>query len=230
MANILQITFWNGFSFKKIVLIKISQQIFNCNQAARWMVLSVCLSVCLSVSLSVTPFPLCSHHGIIMKFSGVITNDGSDVYAKDQGQRSKVKVTEVKTQLSRFRTLTPVWFHIWWWNDAQSFILFRRGALLIFKVICQISRSHSSKDCWFRPKLGVCRLYIQFEFTDGYEMMHKVWSSIEEVPFCFQGHPSNFKVTGLKKNDRFWPKLGFFGLLTPVSIHRWLWNDAQILK
>ena len=32
----------------------------------------------------------------------------SDVHAKGQGHRSKVKVTEVNTQLSRFRTLTPV--------------------------------------------------------------------------------------------------------------------------
>ena len=100
------------------------------------------VDVCPSVCLSVTPFWLCSHHRIIMKFSGVITNDRSDVHAKGQGQRSKVKVTEVNTQLSRFRTLTPVWIHIWWWNDAQSLMLFRRGALLFFKVICQMSRSH----------------------------------------------------------------------------------------
>ena len=51
------------------------------------------------VRLSVTPFWLCFHHPIIMKFSGVITNDQSDVHAKGQGQRSKVKVTEVTTQL-----------------------------------------------------------------------------------------------------------------------------------
>ena len=94
-----------------------------------------------SVRLSVTPFWLCSHHRIIMKFSGVITNDRSDVHAKGQGQRSKVKVTEVNTQLSLFRTVTPVWIHIWWWNDAQSLMLLRRGALLVFKVIHQISRS-----------------------------------------------------------------------------------------
>ena len=68
------------------------------------MVFSVCLSVCLSV----TPFWLCSHHRIIMKFSGVITNDQSKVHAKGQGQRSKVKVTEVTTELNRFRTVTPV--------------------------------------------------------------------------------------------------------------------------
>ena len=61
--------------------------------------LSVRLSVCPSVRLSVTPFWLCSHHPIIMKFSGVITSDKSDVHAKGQGQRSKVKVTEVTTQI-----------------------------------------------------------------------------------------------------------------------------------
>ena len=43
-----------------------------------------------------------------MKFSGVITNDQDKVHAKGQGQRSKVKVTEVTTQLNRFRTVTPV--------------------------------------------------------------------------------------------------------------------------
>ena len=41
------------------------------------------------------------------------------------GQRSKVKVTEVKklsnfTQIGRFRTVTPVWIHQWLQNDAQS--------------------------------------------------------------------------------------------------------------
>ena len=82
--------------------------IFSCDQAALWMVQSVRPSVCLSVRPSVTPFWLCSHHPIIMKFSGVITSDKSDVHAKGQGQRSKVKVTEVTTQLNRFRTVTPV--------------------------------------------------------------------------------------------------------------------------
>ena len=82
--------------------------IFSCDQAALQMVFSVRLSVCPSV----TPFWLCSHHGIIMKFSGVITNDQGKVHAKGQGQRSKVKVTEVTTQLNRFRTVTPVWIHI----------------------------------------------------------------------------------------------------------------------
>ena len=102
--------------------------VVSCDQAALWMIFSVCpsvrLSVCLSVRLpvclSVTLFWLCSHHRIIMKCSGVITKDQGNVHAKGQGQRSKVKVTEVTTQLSRFRTVTPVWIHIWWWNDTKT--------------------------------------------------------------------------------------------------------------
>ena len=57
---------------------------------------------------SVTPFLLYSHHRIIMKFSGIITKDQGKVHAKGQGQRLKVKTTDVTTQLNSFRTVTPV--------------------------------------------------------------------------------------------------------------------------
>ena len=127
-------------------------------QLYEWFSPSVHLSVRLSVRPSVTPFWLCSHHRIIMKFSGVITSDRSDVHAKGQCQRSKVNVTEVTTQLNRFRTVTPVWIHIWWWNDTYSLIMLRRGALLFFKVIRQISRSHGSKNRRIWPRLGVSGL------------------------------------------------------------------------
>ena len=129
-----------------------------------------------SVSPSVTPFSQCSCHRIIMKFSGVITIDESDVHAKVQGQRSKVTVTEVKNHVSRFRTVTPVWIHMWWWNDAQSLMMLRRGALLFFKVI------------------------------------HQVWKVTQDK-----------KLPILTQIRRFWT-------ITPVWIHRWLWNDAQSLK
>ena len=132
--------------------------LFSCDQAAIWLVQSVRLSVRPSVCLSVTPFSPCSHHRIIMKFSGVITMVRSDVHAKGQGQRSKVKITEVNTQLSRFRTLTPVWIHIWQWNHAHSWKQHRRGTLLFFKVIRQISRSHGSKNRRIWPRLGVSGL------------------------------------------------------------------------
>ena len=109
--------------------------IFSCHQAAIWLVQCACLSVCPSV----TPFSPCCN-------------------AKGQGQRSKVKVTEVNTQLNCFRTVTPVWIHIWWWNDAYSLMMLRRGALLFFKVIRQISRSHGSKKLQIWPRLGVSGL------------------------------------------------------------------------
>ena len=134
------------------------QPLFSCDQAALWMVQSVCPSVRPSVCPSVTPFWLCSYQRFFMKFSGVITNDKSDVHAKGHGQRSKVKVTEVTTQLNRFRTVTPVWIHIWWWNDADSLMVLRRGALLFLKVIRQISRSHGSKKRRIWPRLGVSGL------------------------------------------------------------------------
>ena len=123
-------------------------------QLYEWYFLPDCPSVCPSV----TPFWLCSHYRIIMKFSGVITRDQGKVRAKGQGQRSKVKVTEVTTQLNRFRTVTPVWIHIWWWNDTYSLMLLRRGALLFLKVICPISSSHGAKNRKVWPRLGVSGL------------------------------------------------------------------------
>ena len=47
----------------------------------------------------------------------------------------------------------------------------------------------------FSNDVGVSGSQLEFEFKDGYEKMHKAWSRLEEVPFCFQGHSRNFKVT-----------------------------------
>ena len=89
-----------------------------------------CPFVRLSACPSLSPYSLCSHRRIIMKLSRVITNDQSEAHAKGQVQRSKLNVTEVKTQLNRFQTITTIWIHIWWWNDAQGLMLDRRGVLL----------------------------------------------------------------------------------------------------
>ena len=114
-----------------------------------------------SVCLSVTPFSLRFHHRIIMKISGLFTSDNSDVHAKGQGHWWKVKVTEVTAQLNRFQTVTPVEIHIWWWNDAYSSMLLRKGALLFFKVIHQISRSRGYKNLQLWFKLGFSGLQVQ---------------------------------------------------------------------
>ena len=125
--------------------------IFSCEQADIWLVQFVRPSVSLSVCPSVTPFLPCSHHRIIMKFSGVITMVKSDVHAKGQGQRSKVKVTEVNTQLSRFRTLTPVWIHICQWNHAHSWRQHRRGALLFSRSSVKFQGHTALKIIEFDP-------------------------------------------------------------------------------
>ena len=62
-----------------------------------------------------------------------------------------------------------------------------------FKVIRQISRSHGSKNRRFGPKLGVSGLYLQLEFTDGYQIIHRARSSIVEVPYCFSRSSVKFQ-------------------------------------
>ena len=118
-------------------------------QLYEWFSPSVRLSVCPSHLLM---FPSLHHHEIFRSYYT------SDVHAKGQGHRSKVKVTEVMTQLNHFRIVTPVWIHMWWWNDAYSLIMLRRGVLLFLKVIRQISMSHGSKNRQIWPRLGVSGL------------------------------------------------------------------------
>ena len=139
---------------------------FSCDQAALWMVQfvrpSVRPSVRLSVCPSVRPSHLFDYVPIIVSswnFQELlpVTEVMSMQKVKVKGQRSKVKVTEVTIQLNRFRIVTPIWIHIWW-NDAYSLIMFRRGALLFFKVIRQISRSHGSKNRRISPRFGVSGL------------------------------------------------------------------------
>ena len=103
---------------------------------------------------------------------------------KVRGQRSGSRRSkQILSQFGRFRTVTPAWFHRWLWNAAQGLKQHRRGALLFFKVIRQISRSHATKNRRFWPELSVSGLYLQFEFTDGFEIMHISWYSIEYVPY-----------------------------------------------
>ena len=76
---------------------------------------------------------------------------------KFQGHVRETKKSLILTWIERFRTVTPVWIDRWLWNDAQSLKWYKRGTLLFFKVIHQISRSHRAKNR-FWPKLGVSGL------------------------------------------------------------------------
>ena len=74
--------------------------IFSCDQAALRLLLSVCLSLLPSVCLSHL-FSPCSCHHTIMKFSGVITIDKSDVHARGQGQRSRSQRSKPNLAVTR---------------------------------------------------------------------------------------------------------------------------------
>ena len=132
---------------------------FSCDQAALWMVFSVCPSV--------TPFWLCSHHLIIMKFSGVITLDQGKVHAKGQGQRSKVKVTEVTTQnfvsglyLQFEFTCDDEMIHIAWcclgevpYCFSRSSVKFQGHTALKSQNLTQIGRFRTVTPVWIHQWL-----------------------------------------------------------------------------
>ena len=105
-------------------------------------------------------------------------------------------------ELSISGLLTPVWIHPWLWNDAQSLKSYRRGALFFSKVIHQTSRSHGTKNCQIWLELSVSSLWLQFEFINGFEMMHKAWHSKENMPYCFSRSSIKFQGhTGWKIDD-----------------------------
>ena len=123
-----------------------------------------------SVCLSATPSSQCSCHHIIVKFSGVITIDKRDVHAEGQGQRSKVKVTEVKTQfklfLDRNTSLNSHMFqdrntsfnsHMTMNKCTKVDVAYERCPI-VFKGHLSNFKVTQLKNPRFWPKLGVSRL------------------------------------------------------------------------
>ena len=158
-----------------------------------------------SVCPSVTPFSLCSHHRIIMKLLPMTeVMSMQNVKVRGQGSRSQ----KSKPNFSRFRTPSPVWILIWWWNDAQILVLLRRDALF-FSRSSVTFQGHMAKNRRFWPKVRVSGLKLQFELTNSHEMIQKAWTSTEEAPVIFRGHPSNFKVTRDKQIVDFEPNWAF---------------------
>ena len=72
------------------------------------------------------------------------------------------------------------------------------------KVRGQRPRTQRSK-----PNLTVAGPLLQFEFTYDDEMMHKAWSSIEEVPYCFSRSSIKFQGNMGQQNIDFDPNWGF---------------------
>ena len=80
------------------------------------------------------------------------------VICQFSGSRRTKKKSPILTWSERFRTLTPVSKYQWLSNAAQSVMLYRRGALLFFKVIHQILRSRGTKK--------IANFYSNWAFPD----------------------------------------------------------------
>ena len=109
---------------------------------------------------TVTPFEFTIGCKMIHKVGSSITRFPivfSRSYVEFQGHMGQ-KTISILTQIGHFRTVTLFWIHWWLWNDGQSLKQHRRGALLFFKVIHQISRSHGTKNCRYWPELSVSGL------------------------------------------------------------------------
>ena len=94
------------------------------------------------------------------------------------------------------------------WNDAQVLKQHRRGALLFFKVIHQISRSHGTKKTLILTRIERFQtLTLVFDLPMALKWCTKLEVAWKRCPIVFQGHPSDFKVTWDKKKRWFWPEL-----------------------
>ena len=81
----------------------------------------------------------------------------------------------------------------------------------------------------FDPNWAIPDCISSLESPMATKWCTKLAVAFNRCPIVFQGHPSNFKVTWLKKLSNL-TQFGRFRTVTQVWNHRWLRNDAQSLK
>ena len=89
------------------------------------------------------------------------------------------------------------------------FFLLSLSLSLIVVVLLLSSLSSSSHIHNFNPNIEIP---VQFWFTHGFETMHKVWLSIDEVPCWFLRLSIKFQGHAGHKNRRFWLAMCVSGL------------------
>ena len=174
---------------------------FNCDQAALWMVQSIRPSVLLS-----------AHHIFFTRFSSLYHHEifRSDYHWQRwcpyERSRSKVKVTEVKTQFSHFRTITPVWIHIWWWNDAQSLMWCRRGCPIVFKGHQSNFKVTYDKKSLILTQIG------HFRTVTPVWIYWWVWNDAQSLKWHRRGALLFYKESSIKFQDHMGQKIVDFDL------------------
>ena len=77
-----------------------------------------------------------------------------------------------------------------------------------FSMSCVKFQGHTTQtNCRIWPKLGASGL--QFEFTDGYEMLHKARNSKGEMPYCFPRSSIKFQGHMGQNITDFYPNWAF---------------------
>ena len=123
--------------------------------------------------------------------------------------RSSVKFQGHKGQISLILSIIERFRLSLQFEFTDGFEIISKAWSSIEEVPYCLSRSsikfqgHTGQKCdrQFRPKLSVSGLQRQFEFTNGFEMMHKAWCSTEEVPYCFSRSSIKFEALMDRKID-----------------------------
>ena len=86
--------------------------------------------------------------------------------------------------------------------DYRPVAAFKSLRFALLKVIRQISRSHGRKIADFDPNWAFRDSNLSLNLTDGFEVRHKAWCTIEEVPYHFSRSSIKFQGhTGWKIYD-----------------------------
>ena len=70
-------------------------------------------------------------------------------------------------------------------------------------------QGHKGQMSLILSRIERFRTVTPFEFTDGFEMIYKAWSGIEEVPYCFSRSSIKFQGHARQKITNFDPNWAF---------------------
>ena len=182
----------------------------------------------MSVHLSIrhtffTMFPSLYHHKIFRSYYHWL----KWCPYKRSRSRSEVKVTEVKTQFSSFRTVTPIWIHIWRRNDAQSLIWHKPYCFPRSSIKFQGHTGQKIND--LDPNLAFPDCNSSLNWTWLWNDAQRLKYHTRCTLLFFKGICQIARSNRTKKITDFDPTW-CFQTVTPVWIDQWLWNDAQSLK
>ena len=111
---------------------------------------------------------------------------------KVRGKRSGSQRS--KPNFSLFRIITPVWIHIWQWDDAQSLMLLRRGAYCFSRSSIKFQGYMGQNIADFYPSWGFPDCNSSLNSPMALKWCKKLKVVKKRCPIVFQGHSSNFNV------------------------------------